>query len=61
MAQHSTTMPGFLPAQHLAFEKAPDFLTMKDIGFADSMGISPVAVTDPCKSLQGMKYIRNKY
>jgi hypothetical protein len=42
---HSTTV--FDPVRHIAFEKPPDILTMNDIGFADDVGISPVAVTQP--------------
>ncbi|KAF1845942.1 uncharacterized protein K460DRAFT_366785 [Cucurbitaria berberidis CBS 394.84] len=37
----------FDPKKHLAFKKDPTVLTMKDIGFADNVGVSPVAVTQP--------------
>jgi hypothetical protein len=37
----------FDPKKHLAFQEPSDILTMKDIGFADNVGVSPVAVTYP--------------
>jgi hypothetical protein len=40
-----TTM--FDPKKHLVFQEPSDILTMKDIGFADNVGISPIAVTYP--------------
>jgi hypothetical protein len=39
--------PIFDPKKHLAFEEPSTILTMKDIGFTDDVGISPVAVTHP--------------
>jgi hypothetical protein len=37
----------FDPQKHLAFQEPSDILTMKDIGYADDVGVSPVAVTQP--------------
>lgn len=37
----------FNPARHLAFKDAPKVYTMKDIGFSEDTGISPVAVSEP--------------
>jgi hypothetical protein len=37
----------FDPKKHIAFQEPSDILTMRDIGFADNIGISPVAVTYP--------------
>lgn len=37
----------FDPERHIAYRKPPEILTMKDIGFAEDVGISPVAVTQP--------------
>jgi hypothetical protein len=37
----------FDPKKHIAFEEPPSILMMKDIGFAENVGISPVAVTQP--------------
>ncbi|KAH4217135.1 hypothetical protein HBI06_218850 [Parastagonospora nodorum] len=43
--KHDATQ--FDPEKHIAFSTAPEFLTMKEIGYADDVGISPVAVTHP--------------
>ncbi|CAO2649048.1 Nn.00g099970.m01.CDS01 [Neocucurbitaria sp. VM-36] len=45
LADHD--FPEFDPERHLIFNKHPDFLTMEDIGFAENIGVSPVAVTQP--------------
>jgi hypothetical protein len=37
----------FDPAKHITFEEPPDILTMKDIGYSEDVGVSPVAVTQP--------------
>ena len=37
----------FNPRKHLAFKKLPKIYTMKDIGFPDGTGVSPVAVSEP--------------
>jgi hypothetical protein len=37
----------FDPEKHLAFKEPSETLMMKDIGFADNVGVSPVAVTHP--------------
>ncbi|KAF1943655.1 hypothetical protein EJ02DRAFT_453135 [Clathrospora elynae] len=37
----------FDPTKHLAFKDAPEVLTMGDIGFAENIGVSPIAVTQP--------------
>jgi hypothetical protein len=37
----------FDPKKHIAFDKPPSTLMMKDIGYADDVGVSPVAVTQP--------------
>jgi hypothetical protein len=38
---------GFDPKKHIVFQEPSDILMMKDIGFADNVGVSPVAVTQP--------------
>lgn len=37
----------FDPKHHITFDQPPKSLTMKDIGYADNVGISPIAVTMP--------------
>ncbi|KAL5117196.1 hypothetical protein ACEQ8H_004885 [Pleosporales sp. CAS-2024a] len=37
----------FDPDKHITFQEAPDVLMMKDIGYAEDVGVSPVAVTQP--------------
>ncbi|KAK0902608.1 hypothetical protein LTR02_008041 [Friedmanniomyces endolithicus] len=37
----------FDPRQHLAFEEPQSIVTMKDIGYSEDTGISPVAVSHP--------------
>jgi hypothetical protein len=37
----------FVPERHIAFEEPSDILMMKDIGYAEDVGVSPVAVTQP--------------
>jgi hypothetical protein len=44
MAQDS---PRFDPNRHITFEEPSDILMMKDIGYAEDVGVSPVAVTQP--------------
>jgi hypothetical protein len=36
----------FQPETHLAYQEEPKVLTMKDIGLADDVGISPVAISE---------------
>lgn len=37
----------FKPEEHLAFSNVPATMSMKDIGYAEDLGVSPVAVTQP--------------
>lgn len=37
----------FDPQQHLAFEQPESVVMMKDIGYSETTGISPVAVSEP--------------
>jgi len=37
----------FDPAEHLAFKAPPEIIMMKDIGYAEDTGVSPVAVSQP--------------
>lgn len=37
----------FEPQKHLAFEEPEQIVTMKDIGYPESRGVSPVAVSQP--------------
>ncbi|KAI1799451.1 hypothetical protein F4811DRAFT_568211 [Daldinia bambusicola] len=37
----------FNPARHLCFKESPKVYTMKDLGFPEDTGISPVAVSEP--------------
>lgn len=37
----------FDPGRHIAYQEPPEILTMKDIGFTEDVGVSPVAVTHP--------------
>ncbi|KAI0135356.1 hypothetical protein F4814DRAFT_19247 [Daldinia grandis] len=37
----------FNPARHLSFKKPPKVYTMKDLGFDENAGISPIAVSEP--------------
>lgn len=39
----------FKPAKHLAYKMPPEVVMMKDIGFNEDVGISPVAVSQPFK------------
>jgi hypothetical protein len=41
------TSPLFDPEKHIAFKDPPSIFTMQDIGFADDLGVSPVAATQP--------------
>ncbi|KAH8726322.1 hypothetical protein GQ44DRAFT_706118 [Phaeosphaeriaceae sp. PMI808] len=45
--QISERFPQFDPGKHLKFQEPSGILMMKDIGFSDDVGISPVAVTRP--------------
>lgn len=38
---------GFHPDQHLAFQPPESVVSMKDIGFDEGVGISPMAVSQP--------------
>jgi hypothetical protein len=44
LAQDTTK---FDPERHIAFKEPSSILMMKDIGFAEDVGVSPVAVTQP--------------
>ncbi|KAI0400459.1 hypothetical protein F4802DRAFT_619828 [Xylaria palmicola] len=37
----------FKPSQHLAFEEMPKVHTMKELGFLETTGVSPIAVSEP--------------
>ncbi|KAI3328857.1 hypothetical protein HD806DRAFT_480924 [Xylariaceae sp. AK1471] len=37
----------FTPAKHLVFKEIPNVHTMKDLGFPESIGVSPIAVSEP--------------
>ncbi|KAI0539226.1 hypothetical protein GGR58DRAFT_242257 [Xylaria digitata] len=37
----------FTPAKHLAFKEMPNVHTMKELGFSEATGVSPVAVSEP--------------
>ncbi|KAF2968757.1 hypothetical protein GQX73_g4836 [Xylaria multiplex] len=37
----------FTPAKHLAFKEMPKVHTMKELGFSEITGVSPVAVSEP--------------
>lgn len=37
----------FSPARHLSFKEPPKVYTMKDLGFDEDAGVSPVAVSEP--------------
>jgi hypothetical protein len=39
----------FTPAKHLAFEEMPNVHTMKELGFSETTGVSPIAVSEPFK------------
>ncbi len=39
--------PTFEPEKHLSFHDYPKTLTLKDIGFPEDAGISPVAISEP--------------
>ncbi|OAL49223.1 hypothetical protein IQ07DRAFT_622356 [Pyrenochaeta sp. DS3sAY3a] len=45
--QLTQTAQKFDPTKHLVFREPPEVLTMQDIGMADDIGVSPVAVTQP--------------
>ncbi|TGJ82541.1 hypothetical protein E0Z10_g6228 [Xylaria hypoxylon] len=37
----------FTPAKHLAFKDMPNVHTMKELGFSETAGVSPIAVSEP--------------
>ncbi|KAI0515279.1 hypothetical protein F5B22DRAFT_195564 [Xylaria bambusicola] len=37
----------FTPARHLAFKEMPKVHTMKELGFSETTGVSPIAVSEP--------------
>ncbi|KAI1310476.1 hypothetical protein F5Y03DRAFT_392412 [Xylaria venustula] len=37
----------FTPSKHLAFKEMPKVHTMKELGFSETMGVSPIAVSEP--------------
>ncbi|KAI0102929.1 hypothetical protein GGR51DRAFT_275981 [Nemania sp. FL0031] len=39
----------FTPAKHLDFKEMPNVHTMKELGFTESTGVSPIAVSEPFK------------
>jgi hypothetical protein len=46
-SEASKSMESFDPTKHLAFTPPDKVLTMKDIGYLEDTGISPVAVSNP--------------
>lgn len=52
----------FDPKRHLTFHEPSKVLTMEDIGFADDVGVSPVAVTYPFQlfSPEAIKIMRSE-
>ncbi|OTB13599.1 hypothetical protein K445DRAFT_76331 [Daldinia sp. EC12] len=47
MAAAALGNDSFNPVRHLSFKEAPKVYTMKELGFAEDIGISPVAVSEP--------------
>lgn len=43
----SVSQDAFSPAKHLAFEQMPRVHTMKELGFSETIGVSPIAVSEP--------------
>ncbi|KAI1108407.1 hypothetical protein F5Y14DRAFT_84745 [Nemania sp. NC0429] len=43
----SASRDAFSPAKHLAFDQMPNVHTMKELGFSETIGVSPVAVSEP--------------
>ena len=41
------TKPNFDPKERLAYERPKEIIMMRDIGFSEDTGISPVAVSEP--------------
>ncbi|KAI1369230.1 hypothetical protein F5Y08DRAFT_148161 [Xylaria arbuscula] len=37
----------FTPSKHLAFKEMPKVHTMKELGFSETIGVSPIAVSEP--------------
>jgi len=37
----------FKPSKHLVFKEMPVVHTMKELGFSESIGVSPIAVSEP--------------
>lgn len=37
----------FDPKKHIAFKPPPEIIMMKDLGYAENTGVSPVAVSQP--------------
>lgn len=53
---------GFYPEQHLAFQPPESIVSMKDIGYEDGVGISPMAVSQPFRlfSPKAVQNFRNE-
>lgn len=47
VSHQAPTTTEFDPAKHLNFTFPSGIITMKDIGYADNIGVSPVAVSQP--------------
>ena len=47
VARSKTQDANFDPKQHLAFQKPEQVVMMRDIGYRDDTGVSPVAVSQP--------------
>lgn len=45
----NASQDAFSPAKHLAFEQMPNVHTMKELGFSETIGVSPIAVSEPFK------------
>ncbi|KAH7077169.1 hypothetical protein FB567DRAFT_143709 [Paraphoma chrysanthemicola] len=54
--------PIFDPKKHLAFEEPSKIIMMEDIGYAEDVGVSPVAVTHPFQlfSPEAIKIMRSE-
>jgi hypothetical protein len=48
----------FTPAKHLLFKAVPKVHTMKELGFPENMGVSPIAVSEPFPLFTGEAIMR---
>lgn len=47
MPSQGNMTSAFDPAKHLAFTPPSQIIKMKDLGFSETVGVSPVAVSEP--------------